>query len=147
MPESENLQGFLLVGIIFSTLIFVPLGAIVGAIWKGDAKNGACLGFLFGPLGVLLVGLLSDKKSRCSHCRSALPAGATVCRACGRDPSGLSRRPTAVMVGAAGQESARVGGRSAPAVAMCRRCNVPALESLELGQPVFTCPQCGAIYS
>jgi len=144
VTESENFSGLLLVAIFFSTLVFVPLGAIVGAIWKGDAKHGACLGFLLGPLGVLAIGLLTDKKTRCIHCRSAITAGATVCRACGREPFSVAKRPAAVMVGAGAGAggSSRVGG----SVATCRRCNVPTLESLELGQSVHTCPQCGSVH-
>ncbi len=77
----------------------LAVGAVGAAIGdrKGMKVAGFFLGFVFGPIGLVVIALLQpspDESARvarlrgmleCPHCREFIRAGATVCRFCGRD--------------------------------------------------------------
>lgn len=57
------------------------LGYVIGA-GKGRGEEGAVLGFLLGPVGVIIAMLQGDKRTRCQFCREAVAPDATVCPHC-----------------------------------------------------------------
>jgi hypothetical protein len=57
------------------------LGYLIGA-GKGRGEESAVLGFLLGPLGLLMVVLEGDKQRRCQFCREPVAPDATVCPHC-----------------------------------------------------------------
>ena len=75
-----------------TVLIFVffavafGIGAVVLGRSRGQKSAVLCFlaGFLFGPLGLLLI-LFDDRLERCPHCKSRLNRDATVCAACQRE--------------------------------------------------------------
>ena len=74
---------------LISAGIFSLVGAQLGQ-HRGRAYEGCILGLCLGPLGILIVAFLDDKRARCHHCRSPLlEPSAPVCAACGRDANKL----------------------------------------------------------
>ncbi len=81
------MTGFLavlwLVGIIVSMLISIP---------RGNAVIGFIVGLLLGPLGILVVLFISDRRPRCMHCKQLVEADDVICPHC-RKETRLSRIP------------------------------------------------------
>lgn len=71
--SEELIFGLLAVGAVFGVI-----GALVAGT-KGNGGAGFLLGFLLGPIGILIAMLIpaSEKKAawRCPYCRGALPDG------------------------------------------------------------------------
>lgn len=61
--------------------LFAALGYFVGRT-KGRPDEGAVLGLVLGPLGLLIILLVEDKRPRCPHCREAIAPGAEICPHC-----------------------------------------------------------------
>lgn len=75
-------------GSVFVSLFWLALslaiGGVLGDKLKGQQKAGTLLGLL-GPIGWICVILLTDRRAKCSACKSALNPGATKCARCGTD--------------------------------------------------------------
>lgn len=72
----------------FTLLLGLLLSAIIGGALGAQRRRrsmGMCLGFLFGPLGWILVLLMQPEGEKCHACKGVLEPGATACRHCGRD--------------------------------------------------------------
>lgn len=59
------------------------IGTLLSKHFKGRDLAGLLLGLFLGPLGLLLIFAISDKRPKCPECRSALNAGARKCSKCG----------------------------------------------------------------
>jgi hypothetical protein len=67
------------------TLIFWMLCGIVATIIgskKGEGVLGFIVGFLLGPVGVLMAILSKGDRKSCSFCKESIHKKATVCRYC-----------------------------------------------------------------
>ena len=75
-------------GIDIILLIAAALFGIIGAMIssrKGEWGTGFLLGFLLGPIGVLLALFMRGNRKECCHCRALIHKLATVCSHCGRE--------------------------------------------------------------
>jgi len=70
--------------LLFWLAISLAIGGALGGKLKGQQKAGTWLGLL-GPIGWICVILLTDRRPKCSACKSALNPGATKCARCGTD--------------------------------------------------------------
>jgi hypothetical protein len=77
--------GFVLLYVFFSLTVFAPLGGLIGHYARNRPGDGAVLGFLFGPLGWLLILPLADCRRRCEHCHGVVDMAAKVCAYCATD--------------------------------------------------------------
>jgi len=57
------------------------VGWFVGAPKKAE-KPGMLLGFLLGPIGILIVAVAFDQREKCPACKTPINDGATICPAC-----------------------------------------------------------------
>jgi hypothetical protein len=71
-------------GYVMLWLFMGLLGAALGNS-KGRGGDGFCLGVLLGPIGVVIVVLLSPKGRVCSFCKSSIHSEASVCPHCQRE--------------------------------------------------------------
>jgi len=70
-------------------LIAIPavtgiVGYFIGKT-KGRPGLGALIGFVIGPIGLLIVCFLKDIRNRCQYCGGVLNDGATFCPHCRRN--------------------------------------------------------------
>lgn len=63
--------------------ICAVIGTLLSKHFKGREGPGLLLGLFLGPLGLLLIFAISDKRPKCPECRSAINAGARKCAKCG----------------------------------------------------------------
>ena len=68
--------------IVFPFAIFLGVGAYIGKS-RGRLPLGCILGLCLGPVGWLIVGLLSDRRTKCPECRGLVDPSARKCRHCG----------------------------------------------------------------
>lgn len=61
------------------------IGAILGQHAKGRQGEGLLLGLILGPLGLLLIFAISDKRPKCPECKSPINQGARRCAKCGAE--------------------------------------------------------------
>lgn len=68
------------------------IGAIIGSR-KGSGCAGVALGFLLGPLGIIIVLVMRGNRKACPHCKELIHSEATTCKHCGKDlrPGAASR--------------------------------------------------------
>ncbi len=62
------------------------LGGLIGALigkFKGRVALGLFLGVLFGPIGWIIVALLSNERPKCPECGGIVVEGARKCKNCG----------------------------------------------------------------
>jgi hypothetical protein len=64
--------------LIFQTLV----GALIGK-FKGRVDSGVFWSFFLGPIGWLIVALMTDLRQKCPECRGAVIPGARKCKNCG----------------------------------------------------------------
>jgi len=73
-------------------------GALIRQHKGGSAAAGAALGFLLGPLGVLIA-IMTKPPSVCPSCRSPVDAGTVTCPRCQADlRGGAARAPAPELV-------------------------------------------------
>lgn len=70
--------------LLFWLAISLAIGGALGEKLKGQRRAGMLLG-VFGPIGWICVILLSDKRTKCRKCMSAMNPGAVRCAKCGAD--------------------------------------------------------------
>jgi len=70
--------------VVFAVIAWAACGVLgyLIASGKGRGDEGAALGFLLGPIGVVCSALLGDKRTRCQFCREPVTPGATTCPHC-----------------------------------------------------------------
>lgn len=82
------------IDLFIGMLVCGLVGALIGRS-RGRPIDGLGWGILLGPLGWLIVALLSDKRPKCPYCRGAVELSASRCRHCGGElRSGRSTPPT-----------------------------------------------------
>ena len=80
-------EAFLFVMLVTHLLIsflMAAVGCVIGGHFQGRPILGALLGFLFGPLGWMMVFIFTDRRRRCAACRTVAHAQAIECGKCGR---------------------------------------------------------------
>jgi hypothetical protein len=86
MRSTDELAA-VLCGLFALSVIFAALGLFFG-IGKNRAIEGAVLGLLLGPIGLVVLMLLGRVyKRRCPYCLAGIPDFATRCRHCAADLS------------------------------------------------------------
>ena len=73
-------------------IICAIIGAIIGGR-KGSGCAGTALGFLLGPIGVIIVLIMRGNRKTCPHCKELIHSQATTCKHCGKDLNAPSRTP------------------------------------------------------
>ena len=68
---------YFIVWLIFQTLV----GAVIGKS-KGRLDSGVFWSFFLGPIGWLIVALMSDLRQKCPECGGVVVAGARKCKNC-----------------------------------------------------------------
>jgi hypothetical protein len=81
---------------IFQTLV----GAVIGKS-KGRLDSGVFWSFLLGPIGWLIVALMSDLRQKCPECGGVVVAGARKCKNCGSVIGSPASSPRTEMTGTA----------------------------------------------
>jgi hypothetical protein len=61
--------------------VFVGVGAFIGQS-RGRLRLGCLLGLCLGPVGWLIVGLLSDRRAKCPECLGPVDPAAHKCPHC-----------------------------------------------------------------
>lgn len=96
--------GVLVVWLLVAGVLFAVIGSEVGRR-KGLQGAGFVLGFLLGPIGVLIVGVMTPSQAtlddarraegfrRCPFCAEMIRPDAVVCRYCQRDVPNVEPRP------------------------------------------------------
>lgn len=80
-PSSSGGDAGLFLFWIFGSLICGMIGAAIGK-QKGTAVGGALLGFLLGPLGIILVAVSKGSRINCPTCQELINPLAKVCPKC-----------------------------------------------------------------
>jgi predicted amidophosphoribosyltransferase len=70
-----------LIALIAWLALWGGIGYLIGA-GKGRGDEGALLGILLGPIGLLIALLQGDKRRRCEFCHGPVPVNATACPRC-----------------------------------------------------------------
>ena len=76
-------------------LFWCVVSTIVGQ-QRGRATLGFLMGFLLGPIGLLVVAMATDARRKCQACKGPVPNDASVCMHCGRElvaPAPREARP------------------------------------------------------
>lgn len=90
---------FFCIGAAAGLVLWAPIGAVVGYMARGRAIEGAGLGFLLGPFGLLIIFALKDFRRRCQACQKIVPNyEATVCYHC-HSPIPAEVKPSAELPG------------------------------------------------
>lgn len=125
-------------------VIWIVCGFIAGAIaqGKGQSVGGALiLGFLFGPIGVLIVALsgtntkaleqsqlASGAVRKCPHCAEMIRPEATICRYCQQPAIAMTIPSTVARIvpnGAGGFVCSACGGGVRADATECKHCHKP----------------------
>ena len=84
---------FTLILLFVDALVCGIIGCAVGAL-KNAATGGFWLGFLLGPIGILIVAIAIDNREKCHRCHGRLDGKPNVCPHCRTEISGtLTRAP------------------------------------------------------
>ena len=84
MNQDDGLAVLILIATVFG-VVWTVLGAVMGSVLRGRPGAGALLGFLFGPLGLILLFLFQDERAKCFQCQTVIRDKAFVCHCCGAD--------------------------------------------------------------
>jgi hypothetical protein len=76
--------GPLLIALIFYVIVFGVAGFVIGKP-KGIAENGALLGALLGPIGLVITAFMGGNRENCRFCNELISPAASVCPHCQRD--------------------------------------------------------------
>lgn len=82
-------EAIYIIGPLVGMLVLGIVGAFVGDT-RGRQALGFWLGFFLGPIGIIIVALLSDERFKCPDCGGAVVPGKPRCKNCGAQ---LSRAP------------------------------------------------------
>jgi len=140
MSDPNDIPSILCLAAGVNLLLWVPIGALIGHFARGRAIEGGGLGFLFGPIGWALIAALKDRRRLCPECRARVPGDARKCKHCG---SSLMPSPAPRPVPTPPRKPPVKAQVVPDRAATCPHCRVKAMKTVEMGQAVLTCPQCG----
>lgn len=69
---------------IFIWFLFTLISGMIASS-KGFGCLGAFLGFLLGPIGIILVLIMNGNRKRCPYCKELIHIDATRCPKCQKD--------------------------------------------------------------
>jgi hypothetical protein len=72
------------IALLIVQISITAVGASLGRQFAGRPIVGAILGFVFGPLGWLMVFCFIDRRRRCAACRTVAGPTDVACGRCGR---------------------------------------------------------------
>ena len=145
----------LLVGVLVAVLVFGGLGVWVASVKHRSSSEGALLGGLLGPLGVIIEALLPSQlmsapqkammpelTRTCPECAETIKAEARLCRFCGTRISEDELPATVVGAGkgAAPARCSGCGAMVAPHNRFCETCGARVATAAR-------CSECGATLS
>src|SRR5271157_3833652 len=84
MEDSGSNLAFI-AGWIIGTFVFAIIGYLLGKNLKGKAIAGLWLGLILGPIGLLIIFLLTDLRPHCPRCGSVINPNYPVCPNCKSD--------------------------------------------------------------